>query len=71
MHRGDGGNLMGICRTSLVQGPQRRNPCNTMPNKIRLDQGCDVPLVPDVPNVPDVPKTKNPHHKMMRVSTIK
>jgi hypothetical protein len=44
-----------------------------MPNKIRLDQGCDVPLVPEVPNVPDVPNVpiKNPHHKMMRVSTIK
>jgi hypothetical protein len=45
-----------------------------VPNNIPLDQGCDVPLVPEVPNVPnvpDVPKTKNPHHKMMRVSTIK
>jgi hypothetical protein len=42
-----------------------------VPNKIPLDQGCDVPLVPDVPDVPEVPKTKNPHHKMMRVLTIK
>jgi hypothetical protein len=41
-----------------------------VPNKIPLDQGCDVPLVPEVPDVPNVP-IKNPHHKMMRVSTIK